>query len=365
MNTTKCRRKRWIVAILLSAGSIASSCSVERSLGPIAKQEVLVASSWGFPAARLEFVDPRTDSILFAIADTSIREVANITASNEGKYLAVASPYRNTSIWDVRDRHRVAEFGQRYHDILFSSGDKRVVGVRFDNVDIYSALDFALLTSVSLNIVYPVTIPSTNLIGGMSPRFLPREDESMLILVDVVKGRPVDTIVIEPDQYGRGFQFGHTAPSPNGRVLFCRGVFPDGPAYLLAVGLTSHQVLFRTEVATGIGECAVSPDGSEVWITQPDWWNGLDPPYPGTIDVFDSQTGTSLASLPTVGFSTPSGWPMPVREIEFTSDGRLAFVNALNGEHPVLVVDVKSKRILRTVLQDPKRVIQSIDFVLL
>ena len=355
---------RLLVSTYVTISAAASiSCSEERSQGPCPERDVLYVASWGMPHARIEAVDIKTDSILYTWSDTAFGEVVDIRAFPDGRHLMVFGAYNLPLIWNVELGTTVATLPRNHYDFVIT--DDFIVGFSFDGVDIYSAVTHELINSNAIELFYPVAIPGTDLIAGMNRRFLPWEDRSFLVVFDLDQASPVDTIVVNPDQYGRGFQFQYMTASQDGRVLYCRGAYPEAAAYLLAIDWSHDSVLYQSRATSGIGFCEESPDGKEVWITNPGVWNGLLPPTPGTIQVFDAEIGDRLVTISTAGHTTPATWPMPVREIEFSTDGRLCFVNALNGEHPILVIDVVSRSIVRDILGSPRRVIQAIELTVL
>jgi DNA-binding beta-propeller fold protein YncE len=102
------------------------------------------------------------------------------------------------------------------------------------------------------------------------------------------------------------------------------------------------------------GDVAVSPDGKEVYVTDPggvfqEW------PTPGTIFIFDADNGQYIDGISLFGYGTTPGMPVPGDEVVFSPSGERAFVavgRADKAPGTILTVDTKERRVIHVAWSD-------------
>ena len=101
----------------------------------------------------------------------------------------------------------------------------------------------------------------------------------------------------------------------------------SGVFYIACYDLENREFVFKTPISTYFGHCCISPDGSEVYLT--DHGLPLTPvPSPGTLFVFDAYDGTYLHGISLFGFDPILSEPLYAGYIVFTPTGEKAYVGS-------------------------------------
>lgn len=319
-------------------------------------------------------VDLETDSIVDSMEHEDSELYANgAAASSDGRYLAVwfSDTYitrGSTRLYNAQTLGLIGEVSQRLGS-YFDAGDQWLLG--FDSFDSfesgYRISRFALpsLTTIwtdSVRNFRPMIIdPSRNLLygvadqGGSAPAIYPRGFYSYSYVTHDLNSLPLlwsptDTI---KDVYTLSL-------SSNGEILYFTGTERAGAtvwgAIAAAFDLSSRTLLWYYPLVTPIGGIAVSPDGKEVWVTDPgptgyDWNSG-------TIFILDAATGRYLQGISLFGYLPDSNpyYPLPGRGIVFAPTGDRAYLQArqtfTNPYGTVVVVDTKKRAIIKLLKPD-------------
>jgi hypothetical protein len=99
----------------------------------------------------------------------------------------------------------------------------------------------------------------------------------------------------------------------------------------------------------------VSPDDAELWVTDPGSPDPRSPAGPGHILIFDAASGVAIDTILTDGLDPINNWPLWVNEIRFHPQGRKAYISCgvlRRGGGPILVIDVRERRILDLIYGD-------------
>jgi hypothetical protein len=116
----------------------------------------------------------------------------------------------------------------------------------------------------------------------------------VLIRLDVASGSVVDSFRFVSPATGRGVIALQAVTSPNKSALYILGYDESGPA-LFAFDVTDHTSFFRHPLLTLFGSCQITPDESEVWVTQ----SAVFDPHLGYILILDATTGTPKDTIQT------------------------------------------------------------------
>ncbi len=96
-------------------------------------------------------------------------------------------------------------------------------------------------------------------------------------------------------------------------------------ALFITYNLETRQIVATHPINGPVGRIAVSPDGKEVWITDP--WTSRTPWVSNGIWVFDGRTGQFKRTISLVGYLPGDPLePLIARAIEFTPDGKNVIV---------------------------------------
>ena len=314
-------------------------------------------------------VDLETDSIVDSMKHEDSELYTNGAAvSSDGRYLAVwysdvMITRGSTRLYNAQTLGLIGELSQRLGS-FFDTEDQWLLG--FDTFDSFvtgyriSRLSLPGLTTISTDSVrnfWPSIVDrSRNLLygvadqNGAAPAVYPRGFYSYNYVTHEIKSipllwSPTDTI---KDVYSLSL-------SSSGEILYFTVDEPAGVtvwgAAAGAFDLNTRTLLWYYPLVTPIGGIAVSPDGSEVWVTDPGptgyEWNS------GTIFILDAATGRYLQGISMFGYLPDSNpyYCLPGRGIVFAPTGDRAYVQArqtfTNPYGTVVVVDTKKKAIVK------------------
>jgi hypothetical protein len=368
-----------IAIIVTTIGLLVSGCSDDCPTCP-KEYERIPYRGWlyytdGFSAGTALFkVDLETDSIVDSIRhEDGALYTISAAVSSDGRYLAAwyDDTYLtrgSTRLYNAQTLALIGELPRRlgaYFDtedqwlLGFESFDSFVTGYRI------SKLSLPSLTTISTDSVRnfrPMIIdPSRNLLYGVAeqhsaaPAVYPRGLYSFnyasheLISVPLLWS-PTDTAKVV---YSLSL-------SANGEILYFIVETPeDVTIWGMAAGaynLKSRTLLWYYPLVSWTGGIAVSPDGKEVWVTDPgptgfDWNSG-------TIFILDAATGRYLQGISLFGYLPDSNpiFCLPGRDIVFAPTGDRAYVQArqtfTNPYGTVVVVDTKKRAIVKLLRPD-------------
>jgi DNA-binding beta-propeller fold protein YncE len=319
-------------------------------------------------------VDMETDSTVDSMKHEDSELYANGAAvSSDGRYLAVwfsdvMITRGSTRLYNAQTLGLIGEVSQRL-GCFFDAEDQWLLG--FDTFDSFvtgyriSRISLPGLTTISVDSVrnfWPMIIDrGRNLLYGnavqnsSAPVVYARGFYSYNYVTHDLKSLPLlwsptDTI---KDVYSLSL-------SSSGEILYFTVDEPAGVtvwgAAAGAFDLNSRTLLWYYPLVTPIGGIAVSPDGKEVWVTDPGptgyEWNS------GTIYILDAATGRYLQGISLFGYLPDSNpyYPLPSRGIVFAPTGDRAYVQArqtfTNPYGTVVVVDTRKKAIVKLLRPD-------------
>lgn len=116
------------------------------------------------------------------------------------------------------------------------------------------------------------------------------------------------------------------------------------------------------------GHCRVSPDGAEVWYTDPGTPHPAFEQGPGVIVILYALTGTVLDTIQTTGFYADSLKPLAVQNILFVpgkdAKGTKVYVNcgsSTRGAQPLLMINYETREIEKALFADLTKLAEFID----
>ncbi|MCX6831969.1 MAG: hypothetical protein NT028_07525, partial [candidate division Zixibacteria bacterium] len=315
-------------------------------------------------------VDMETDSIVDSLKQEDPREaLGRLGVSSDGRFLglmysktsdsSLTQMDRTTRIYDAQTQAHITDLSEGVTP-FFDTYDNLLIGLRADTTGNYIiVMQIPTFTSMRVdsvgNFLPRLIDPSHDLLYGnasntgwtheyatgfYSYNYASHELKPLPILWS-----PTDTI-----------EYVYTlCLSSNGEILYFTGAEHAGATVFGAMAgafdLNSRTLLWYYPLVTPIGGIAVSPDGKEVWVTDPgptgyDWDSG-------TIFILDASTGRYLQGISMYGYLPDSNpyFSLPGRGIVFSPAGDRAYVQAshtfTNPYGTVVVVDAKKKAIVK------------------
>jgi hypothetical protein len=314
-------------------------------------------------------VDLETDSIVDSLKHEDPRwGFGRLNATSDGRYLALllskASDTslnqmdRTTRIFDAQTLAHIADLPEGVSP-FFDTDDNLLVGWRADTTGSYIIVmripTFATVSVDSVGNFIPQLIdPPHNLLYGVASNtgwtheyadgfysfnYASHELKSLPVLWS-----PTDTLGV--------YNF---CLSSDGSILYFNGGVPAGVTVWGSIAgafdMDSRALLWYYPLVTSVGGIAVSPDGKEVWVTDPGppgyEWNS------GTIFILDAATGRYQQGISLYGYLPDSNpyFSLPGRAIIFAPTGDRAYVQArhtlTNIYGTVVVVDTKKRAIVK------------------
>jgi hypothetical protein len=134
---------------------------------------------------------------------------------------------------------------------------------------------------------------------------------------------------------------------PEGRRVYCLASW--GLAAFIIFDLEADSIISEFTLYGHLGAVRLHPNGREVWVTDPGA-SALAPFQPGTVYIFDAETGEYLEGISLYGYLP--GLPhigLDAWELEFTPDGSHVYVLTGDDFDPpsgnILRIDTKSRQV--------------------
>ena len=315
-------------------------------------------------------VDLETDSIVDSVKhEDSELYTDGAAVSSDGRYVAAwfSDTYAtrgSTRLYNAQTLALIGELPEPV-DPIFDTDDQWLLGFGGTSAGYFiKRLSLPGLEELAVDSVrnfWPMIIdPSRNLLygnadqNGAAPAVYPRGFYSYNYVTHEIKSipllwSPTDTIEVD-----------NCRLSSSGNILYFNGGEYAGATVWGSIAgafdLNSRTLLWYYPLVTSTGGIAVSPDGSEVWVTDPGppgyEWNS------GTIFILDAATGKYLQGISLFGYLPDSNpyYCLPGRRIVFAPTGDRAYVQArhtfTNPYGTVVVVDTKKRAIVKLLRPD-------------
>lgn len=347
-----------IIAVMLALG-LWQGCANEHGLEPGPAKYVLYAGLHGTindPSAIIGIYDIDTDSIVDSITGGLSTDVW-VVASEDGRSLATFTPGGIPTIWDAITQSPRGYLQSFALLPLFLPDTGLIVGPRPDSTMVYDLQSLDLIDIWHTETLFAVHIPGTHRIVGTNEYTSPlRANPSRLIVYDYRDNRIVDSALGSGTDF-EGSRLRELCVSPDGNRVFVIGstILDQGPA-IIAWDWEDNRALFNRKLGNGNGSCSVTPDGRELWVTDPGDYLPPFPLSPGEILILDALGGEILDTIMTEGLDPRfPDKAFFVDRIRFHPDLPKAYVNARYSRRSpgmILVIDTDSHEILQ-LLRDP------------
>lgn len=337
-------------------------CSDPRGVDPAPLEYRLYLGMHGAPTASQAWVrvlDCKTNSITDSFSYAGMSRILSGFVSLDGAYLATLESGRPTLVWDAENGAQIANLGRPHLAATFVTDPVVLVASRLDSTYIYSIPGFGADTVLPLRLRILTRVPRTSQVLAVTARGSPGspQDYSLIVLLDIVSLKLVDSIIIDEYEQGFGLEIAAFDISADGRYLYAVGGTKLGTLAFVGYDIKNDRVAYRRPIASATGSCQVTPDGREVWVTDPGATDLLVRPWPGIIRIYDATSGATKDSIMTVGLhATDSTRALFVKDIRFVPGLERAYVTsgrAYQEGHGVLVIDSQTRQVLDVLFSVP------------
>lgn len=307
----------------------------------------------------IAIIDCDTDSLVDSLGYPGMLGMLLVTGSSDGNFIASRESNRPTRIWDMRSMSRIAAIGSG--EPVFMPSLAIYVAARIDSLLIYSLPDFVVDTSIGLRMRHPTRMPGTTRIAAVRERGPLDQlgDLSQVVILDLSDRQLVDSFSIVGQGSAQPLQIADIATSSNGGNFYAIGRAPAAQPIVACLEVASGTLSFQSDVTAATGKCKLSPDGKELWVSDPGYPPIFhDPIWPGQLLVLDARTGTVLDTIPTLGLDANPSTRWEVDDIQFVPGMNKAYVNCrpyYGQSRPILVIDTKTKEVTGMIFGDSGR----------
>ena len=333
---------------------LASLLGCDKGTGPKPAPKYLLYAAMVAPQGQangfIAVIDCETDSIIDSVKNLS--EHPGVVASPDGKYLAAISAGSPPLIIDAVNRTRIKSLAAPGLLPLFLPDAGILVYPDFDSTCVYSVPEFVVKEVWPRPRFVVEHGPGKGHLATIERRGDNLRDRSKLVIFEYLNYRAVDSVVIDPDAQDVGFQIMNFTFSPDGARLYATGGQRGFGSGVVGYDLRTRETLFRQSLYGPFGYCRVTPDGREVWVTDPGYPIEDSPGWPQTIFIFDAVAGTLLDTVSIRNISPSSAEPLAAQDIRFVPDGSKAYVNCgsfFKGNQPILVISTRTRRVDRLI----------------
>lgn len=341
------------VLILIAFAGFLASCCEECPTCPDGTESykgwLYARDDWHNWVYRIDIeTDSLIDSVSFEEGDYSI---GAIDVSQDGRYLAVVytkAPSRAfTRIYDAQTLEFINDLDD-YIIPVFVASENILLGFG-DGLKIYSMPDLSLLYEDSIGQTsYPVLMENQNLIYVRSLKRPENSDSQFIMAFDYKQWEIADTWIIT-DSANNWFDIGRFDIHPDGKRLYFGGFAGTVPSSFIGYDLGEREIMFTRPIFSRNGMVRVSPDGREVYQTDPGY--PADIYCPGTVFVYDPDDGTYLCGISLYGYHDIM-YPLHGDPIAFTPTGDKVYIGSgrifqLDGT--IMSIDTKTKQVKKLI----------------
>ncbi len=261
-------------------------------------------------------IDLETDSVIHSI-NTGSYGAANIRLTADGRYALASVSGDIFKVYDARDMS-VVQTGPAFGSFELVMNDSAILGQFSRSFTLFSFPDLDTILHKEAN-VRPISF-----------RYSARKRAAYTLRgADTLVAVSVDSLVVVDEWIIRSgqessFYLNSRALSHDDRFAYFTAYGPTS-ALFITYDLELRQIVATHPINGPVGRIAVSPDGKEVWVTDP--WTIRTSWVSNGIWVFDGRTGRFKRTISLVGYlpSDPME-PLIARAIAFAPDGKNVIV---------------------------------------
>jgi WD40 repeat protein len=297
-------------------------------------------------------IDIETDSLVDSVChELGTYDAGAIDVSQDGRYLAVV--YRNalghafTRIYDAQTLEVIIDLDD-YIIPVFVASENILLGFG-DSVKVYSMPDLNLLHADSIGQTGdPILVEEQSLVYVWGIKRPASGDSSFIMAFDYKQWEIADTWIIS-DSVGNWFNIGRFDIHPDGKRLYFGGYAGTVPSSFIGYDLEEREIMFTRPIFSRNGVVRVSPDGREVYQTDPGY--AADIYCPGTVFVYDPDDGTYLCGISLYGYHDIM-YPLHGDPIVFTPTGDKVYIGSgriLQLDGTIMSIDTETKQVQKLI----------------
>ena len=304
-------------------------------------------------------IDTESDSLIDSVnyVNGQQYDVGSLYISPNGKYLsaryAINYPENGqaTIIYDAQNMNVVTTLQYSYVT-AFIPDENIMLGFMNDSIHIYSLPDFTrIYTDTITSWLYPITDESKNLVylyGTLKPESL---DSTYIAAYDYKQRKVIDTWFLKDDRDSLVIILPYDIDL-NKKHLICNGLTSTS-LELYCYDLEERRLIYSTPITSRTGSMKISPDGQEVYVTDPGWPEQYS--IPGIVFVYDANTGNYIDGISLYGLDDDPGIALFATPIVFTPTGEKAYVGSgrpSKGSGTISVIDTKERKVIKHIWPD-------------
>jgi len=297
-------------------------------------------------------IDSVVDSVNYVVEKSYIPSAIDVSA--DGRFLAVGyyvlypSYIGLTRIYDAQTLDVITDLPDLTIP-AFVSDENILLGVG-SGVRIYCIPDFTLIRYDSSNLTGSAAIDEENHLAYIRGTTNPANSESTYVAAyDYVQGEIVDQWFIKDSQNSIA-NICTIDIHPDGRRLYSiTGSRTDG-SQVICYDLAERKTLFWCDIYSQTGWLKLSPDGKEIYVTDPGYFEDIN--SPGTVYIFDSDDGSYIEGISLFGYGPSITEPLYATPIIFTPTGEKAYIGsgrAERGSGTISVIDTQTRDIVKNI----------------
>lgn len=355
----------WALTILASLAAIAAlcGCADERSLQPTPvtyRLYVGMAPSEGTDTHILVF-DCESDSIVDSVYGQGWETgFYNLTAGPSPGMLIVVN-YGIHKVLDTRSNSFVASLESTFSGIAFFPEYGRFVGGGADRLVVFDDTTYAIRHTYEREMGNCKRLGNSTRVIAQTHLNISPSPPGAMIIYDALTEEIIDSFVVDPLENGSGFTFESYFDkidiSPDGTRLYGFGHDASCPG-VIGFDIIHKTTIFKHPAPTrdAQGNCTVSPDGHEAWIT----WGGPDPfggLYPQSIHILDAISGQLIDTIDVSGTALGQDYFAGPVQVQFLPAESKAYVSALYfGQRGwLLVIDTETREVMKVLTRPSAR----------
>jgi len=351
-------------ALCSALGLSVFSCAKKSSKPVPAEYLLYVASSWGLDEAKIFIIDTEVDSIIDSMVHPG--HSVWVAASPDGRYFSCSGYDQHIRVYHASDYSFAGELGGYWRPI-FAANIGEIVSFSPSGTTHQGYDDFSILHETSIALHYVRPCPSKDYCYGTTSFGEGNVDSTRLTFYDLRERQIAQMwpVFSRPGGGGKYYSIFRYHLSPDGSRFYAIATSTGYGPKFFCYDLPGDSVAFEVSRYPGTGYVQVSPDGREVWVTDPGV-PSIFIPTPGMIFIYDAHNGSllheiSLRDLDTVTHNRPE--PLYAFEVRFHPTKPKAYVGC-GGQFmpgPVLVINTETYEIIKWFLPDFKHIPLSID----